>query len=515
MPILKAQQKPTPEPKQPQQEAKREMTAGERRTLVAALMTVMFLGAMDVTVVSIASPRIAADLSGYNIMSFLFSAYTLTSSVTIPIYGKLADLFGRKRVLMFGIVVFLIGSAVCGLSLNMPTLIVGRGIQGIGFGAIFTLVNTIIGDVFPLEQRGRVMGAVGSVWGIASLVGPFVGGLMIDFLNWHWIFGINIPLGLIALILLGFSFKESFVPRRAPFDFAGAVTLALTITLLLIAFDAASLPIRIATGGLAAICLIAFILVEKRAREPIVPHNVTSKMSVMINLATLLAAAVMMGSSIYMPIFMQNVLGYSATVSGLLWLPQSLTWLVMSFTLSAVLIRRGTRWTMVFTSALMLAAYALYCLFTATSPIWMVAIFIAFSGFGLGGVLNATLLVIQETSAETDRGATVAFNQMIKSIAQALGAGLYGGIFNMQMSRALTAHGATEVNLGNPFDSLVAGTSSGAGASSGAGVPIAHAEAVAAFADSLHVIFILLAVFSLVVLIFGALTPQVKLGRKN
>ncbi len=185
-----------------------------KRSIAAALMVAMFLGAVEGTVVTTAIPTIVKDLQGFEIISSVFSVYLLTSAITTPIYGKLSDLYGRKNMLSIGIIIFLIGSFLCGLSQTMYMLIGARAIQGIGAGAIFTVTYTIIGDVFTLEERPKIQGIISSVWGIASLVGPFLGGILIDLLSWHWIFFINLPFGIISVVLIQRNLDEVFEKKN-------------------------------------------------------------------------------------------------------------------------------------------------------------------------------------------------------------------------------------------------------------------------------------------------------------
>ncbi|MCL2883726.1 MAG: MFS transporter, partial [Coriobacteriia bacterium] len=192
------------------------MTARSKNLLILALALAMFLAAVEGTIVTLAIPTIAKDLSGFDLISWVFSAYLFASAVSTPIFGKLCDLFGRKRMLIIGILIFIIGSASCGLSQSMHMLIAFRVLQGIGAGAIFTVPSTIVGDTFPLDQRGKVQGALSVVWGIASLVGPFLGGMLIAVLSWHWIFFINVPIGLVSVIVLQRVFDEQFERRRQP-----------------------------------------------------------------------------------------------------------------------------------------------------------------------------------------------------------------------------------------------------------------------------------------------------------
>lgn len=204
-----------------------------KKNILMALTVAMFLAAVEGTVVTTAIPTISRDLQGFQIISLVFSVYLLASAISTPIYGKLSDLYGRKNMLSIGIIMFLIGSCLCGLSQNMYMLIGFRVIQGLGAGSIFTLTYTIIGDVFTIEERPKVQGIIGTVWGVASLTGPFLGGILIDTLSWHWIFFINMPFGILSVILIQKNIKENFEKKRCKIDFAGIVTLSLAMIIFL------------------------------------------------------------------------------------------------------------------------------------------------------------------------------------------------------------------------------------------------------------------------------------------
>jgi multidrug resistance protein len=208
-----------------------------KRNIITALMVAMFIGAIEGTVVTTAIPTIVKDLSGFGLISWVFSTYFLTSAISTPVYGKLADLYGRKNILCIGITIFLVGSCLCGLSQSMYQLIVFRALQGLGAGSIFTVTYTIVGDIFSLAERTKVQGWLNAVWGIASIIGPFVGGFFIDYLSWHWIFFINVPFGIICIVLLQKYFKESLKRRKPRIDYAGILVLSAAIITLLLGVD--------------------------------------------------------------------------------------------------------------------------------------------------------------------------------------------------------------------------------------------------------------------------------------
>lgn len=378
-----------------------EATQLNKKALTISLMLVMFVGALDITIVSIAAPGIAEVLGGFDLISLLFFTYLLTSSITIPIYGKLADLFGRQKMLTIGICIFALGSALCAMSPSMEILAAARAVQGCGVGAIFTISNTIIGDVFPLAERGKILGLMGSVWGVAGLIGPVIGGIFMDVLSWHWVFIINVPVCLVALIVLRASFKEQFVR------------------------------------------------VEKR--QPMLPRAIFTRPAMIANAAAFLTSAIMIAMGVYLPVYLIVVLGQGATVSGLLLLPQSLTWLVMSFTVGGFLIKYGTRKVMIAAGALLLFTCAWCLLLGQQSNLVFITFVIAITGFGLGGIMTTSMIVAQESVGYENRGAAMGLASMLRTIGQTIGSALTGLFFNNVLSTFFAERGHTGISISDPL----------------------------------------------------------------
>lgn len=372
-----------------------------KKALTVSLMVVVFVAALDITIISIAAPGIAEVLGGFDLISLLFFSYLLTSSITIPLYGKLADIFGRRSMLALGIVIFTVGSALCAASPTMELLTIARGIQGCGTGAIFTITYTIVGDVFPLAERGKVMGMIGAVWGIAGLIGPVAGGLLLDTVGWHWVFLINVPICGIALVVFLKSFDERFT--------------------------------------------------RPQTRQPLFPRALITRPSVIANIAAFLACMVMMGMSVYLPIYLQIVGEQSATISGLVLLPQSITWLIMSITLGGMLIKFGSRKVMIVASLVFLISNAGCLLLVQDTHVALMLIVIALTGFGLGGVMTSTMLIVQESVNYEIRGAAMGLASMLRSIGETVGAGLFGLIFNASLSGYFSARGHADINISDPF----------------------------------------------------------------
>ncbi|WP_054873897.1 MDR family MFS transporter [Oxobacter pfennigii] len=417
----------------------------KKRNIVIALMVAMFLGAVEGTVVTTAMPTIARDLNGFELISWIFSLYLLTSAISTPIYGKLADLYGRKNMLSLGIFIFLVGSSLCGISGNMLQLMVFRCVQGLGAGAILTITYTIVGDIFTLSERAKVQGWISSVWGISSLIGPFLGGFLIDTLSWHWIFFINLPFGILSIILIQRYLDESFKKKKHPIDYAGAFTLSAAIIALLYSFvstgeNKGSFMISMAISLSAAFILfVIFYIIESKAEEPIIPFDTFTKTNALINTVSFLLSAVLMGFDVYLPIYIQTVLGYGPTISGLCLAPMSISWLLSSVILGDVIPKYGAKKVITVSGIVVLLSCILLLTLNAESSLIAIIVYSFFSGFGFGGALATLTIVIQSSVGYEKRGAVTASNSLLRTIGQTIGVSIYGGLLNFNMQYSSSA----------------------------------------------------------------------------
>lgn len=425
----------------------------KKRKIVIAIMVAMFLGAVEGTVVTTAIPTIVKDLNGFELISWIFSVYLLTSAISTPIYGKLSDLYGRKNILSIGIVIFLVGSCLCGLSRSMYQLIAFRAVQGLGAGAIFTVTYTIIGDIFTLSERAKVQGWVSTTWGIASLIGPFLGGFLIDYLSWHWIFFINVPFGILSIILLQRNLRESFQRKKHKIDYAGTIILSFAIIALLYGVlaglkDSAFIIVSLI---LTAAFLVIFYFVEKKAEEPIVPFEIFSKSNAVVNIISFLASAVLMGADVYLPIYMQNVLGFSATISGVSMAPMSLSWLLTSVILAKALLKQGEKVVIAFSTFILLLSCILLLTLKVNSSLILVIIYAFIMGFGFGGGFNTMTIVVQSSVDYSKRGAATACNSLLRTLGQTIGISIFGSIFNLNILNYFNKLGIKDIELNNLY----------------------------------------------------------------
>jgi EmrB/QacA subfamily drug resistance transporter len=429
-----------------------------RALVTAAIMLLSFLAAIEVTVIATAMPRIAADLGGVSLISWVFAVYLLTMAVTTPIFGKLADLFGRRMVVIAGTVLFLAGSALCGLSHSMPALVGWRALQGVGAGAVLPVSITIVGDIYELAERGRVQGFLSSIWGIASIVGPLAGGFLVDNLSWHWVFFVNVPFGLVAIGLIALFFRERVEPKKHRIDYAGALTFTVGMCALLMALltggqrYAWGSPQSLGLLAAAAVFLAAFVLIQTRASEPIVPTRLFAWKEITVsNLGMLVMSAILIGSNAYLPLWVQGVLGYKATSSGLTLIPSSVAWPIAATVCARLLTRRSPR-------------------FTAA----------------IGAV--AFLLTVQTVVPWELRGSSTASNSFVRALGQTTGVAFFGTWLNRGIARAAAAPAAA---------TLASASDPPAGA---AAVPTR--EALAAGLHGLFVLFVVLAVLSVIAVAF-------------
>lgn len=417
---------------------------GRRGLILAALMCTMMLAAMDTTIVSTAIPQIVADLGGFRLFIWVFSIYLLAQTVTIPIYGKLSDLFGRKPVLIVGTLIFLVGSAACSLSWDMISLIVFRGVQGLGAGAIMATVATLAGDLYDIRERGAVQGWLSSVWGVAAITGPLLGGTFAEYMSWHWIFLVNLPVGAVALVLIASQLHEDFERGHPKIDYAGSVLVLASVGLIMFgvlqggqAWAWASTP-SLAIFAVALLLLALTVWVERRAPEPVMPGALWRRpVLVGSNLAMIGMGIVMMAPSSYLPTFLQSVQGLGAIGAGLVLAAMSLGWPAASALSSRLYLRVGFRDTAMLGAVLMVAASLAFLLMPSPQPVWAITLDQVTLGAGFGLLSTSLLVGIQSVVGWAERGVVTGANMFSRYLGQSLGAAMFGAIFNAAIARRL------------------------------------------------------------------------------
>jgi EmrB/QacA subfamily drug resistance transporter len=436
------------------------VTKRERTVTLIGIMVALLLGALDQTIVATAMPKILQDLNGLNLYTWVVTAYLLASTSMIPIYGKLSDLYGRKVVVLIGVVLFLAGSILSGQSHSMIELIIFRAIQGLGSAGIFSTAFTVIADLFTPAERGKYQGIFGAVFGIASVIGPWLGGFLTDNLSWRWVFYVNMPIGLIALLLIVLQMPplKPTLERKVKIDFLGSAMLLLGIVPLLLALSLGGQAFPwgswqvIGFFALGVVGILLFILVERRASEPIIPFDLFRNRTYVIgNVASLLINGVaFFGAIVFLPIYMVMVVGVSASAAGLTIMPLTLG-LVVTSLISGQLVSRTGRYKVLLLAgtAVVLVGYVLMLGLTATSNRWDVTWRMIILGVGIGPALPIYNLAIQNAVNQREIGAATSSTLFFRQIGSTVGIAVFGTILATVLAARLPVYMPQELRGGN------------------------------------------------------------------
>lgn len=405
-----------------------------RRWITAGLLLGMSLGALEATVVSTAMPTVIATLGGLAHYSWVFSAYLLTSTASVPIWGRLSDLYGRRRLYLAGVLVFIVGSALSGAAGSMTQLILFRAIQGLGAGAIIPLGMTIVGELYSLDERARAQALFSGVWGVASIAGPLVGGYITDALSWPWVFYLNLPFGVLAMGVIAAAYPAAPPTTQARIDWPGAALLFGGVTALLVALsDAAPMPWAWMAAALGL--LAAFVLVERRAAQPILPLDLFDNLVVSRSLAVaFLVGTAMFGAIAFVPLFVQAVLGGSATEAGTTLTPLFLGWVLSSIAGARLSVRTGYRRVTTAGVALIAVGFAMLVLMEVDSGRTMLLLSALVLGCGMGLSMLSLLLAIQHGVERPRLGLATSLNQFSRSIGAAVGVAIMGAMLARSMA---------------------------------------------------------------------------------
>ncbi|WP_240985125.1 MDR family MFS transporter [Acididesulfobacillus acetoxydans] len=412
--------------------------------VLVSVMLAMFMAAVEGTIVATAMPSIVGDLGGFTLFSWVFSAFLLAQTVTIPIYGKLADLYGRKPVFVLGVVVFLAGSTLCGLATSMNQLIFYRLIQGVGAGAVQPIATTIVGDIYNLEERAQVQGYLSGVWGFASIIGPAVGGLFVQYARWSWVFWINIPVGLLSALGIILFFRETVTQRAHKVDYLGSGLIFVAISALMVVLIQAgtvwpwgSAPVLGLLAVFAAGSLL-FVVREKRATEPVMPLEIWhDRLITVANLASLTTGIVLVGIDTFLPTFVQGVMNKTPIVAGFALAVMSIGWTLSATVAGRMILRLGYRRTAL-GGGLWLVIGSVFFVTLQPSRGWFWAAGGSFLvGVGMGLARTVFIVAVQSSVAWEMRGAATAANMFTGILGNTVGAALLGGVLNNRMTAYL------------------------------------------------------------------------------
>lgn len=479
--------------------------------LLASLLLVMFLAALDQTIVSTALPTIVGELGGLHLLSWVVTAYLLASTVVVPLYGKFGDLYGRKRVLQVAIVLFLAGSVLCGMAQDMTELIIFRALQGLGGGGLMVVAMAAIGDVIPPAERGRYQGLFGGVFGLATVVGPLAGGFLVEHLSWRWIFYINLPLGLLALLVIGSVFRPHTARVKHVIDYFGAffLTLALSSLVLITSLGGSTLKWMsldiLCLSLFAIIGVIGFIIEQRVAVEPIMPlHLFRHRTFVLAGLIGFTVGVSLFGSMTFLPLYMQVVKNASPTGAGLQMLPLMGSLLVVSAVTGRLISHWGRyRVFPILGTFLQVIAMALLSRLDLESSMLQMNLYMGLLGAGLGMVMQVLILAAQNSVELRHMGVATSGATLFRSIGGSIGVSVFGALFSHELMSRLASN--FPASAGSPANLSAADVHA---------LPVALQQAyLEAFSGAMHWVFLVACMISAVAFALSWLVQEAPLRK--
>jgi EmrB/QacA subfamily drug resistance transporter len=481
-----------------------------RAPVIGAVMASMFMVAIEATIVSTAMPQIVGQLGGLRLYSWVFSSFLLTQTAMTVLFGKLADIKGRKPIMLLGIAIFLIGSILAGFAWSMPSMIVFRLIQGAGAGAVQPVALTIVADLYPAHERGKVQGYLASVWAISAVLGPLAGGLIMRELTWPWVFWINVPVGIAAAI--GFITFLHEVPKqeKRSIDIAGSVLFTFGVASLMTALtDVGTAGKHLEFPAIASFCICSYLFIrqEKRAPDPMISFSLWSRKPIALsNGASVLASMTLMGLTTFLPMYVQGVLHQSAVVAGLTLTMMLVGWPSGATVATRLFQKLGLREIMILGSALIPVGAASFSFLTPSSSPLQAGCGSLVMGFGMGLLSVSSLILIQEIVDFTHRGSVTSSNVFARNLGSMFGASVFGAIMNIALSHS-ASKGAGPITS-EQIKKLLEATAS-------SGVPESLTKIADVLQASLHQTFIAMFVISLSILALTIWVPPVVISKRE
>lgn len=473
--------------------------------VTAGIMLSLFLASMESTVVATALPTIVGQLGGLEHFSWVFSAYMLASTTTVPLYGKLSDIYGRRKLYVFAMALFLAGSILSGQAQSMTQLILARALQGVGAGGIMPLAFILIGEMFTLEQRAKMQGFFSGVWGVSSIAGPLLGGFLVDQLSWRWIFYVNIIPGLLAAALVAFAWRDHIQSQeRGAVDYMGAVLLSASVIALLLGLMDFGTSSSWALIALSVVLFAALTWVESRAADPILPISLFRSDRLFSTSIThgVFTGWALFGSISFIPLFVQSVLGTSATQAGITITPLLLGWVAASIIGTRLLLKVGyRRLAITGTSLLVIGAFFLSRVGADTSQTLMM-VFVTLMGIGMGFSIPPFLIAVQTTVERRHLGTATSTMQFSRSIGGTIGVSVMGAALSIRLASNLNASGLDPELVSQLLD------------------PLPGAQAVIdeslrfAVANAIHLVFVIAFVAAALGLVMTLFAPHIHLTEK-
>jgi len=477
--------------------------------IIGAVAAVLLLASLGQTIVSTALPTIVGELGGLDHLTWVVTAYLLSSTVVAPIYGKLGDLYGRKIVLQAAILIFLGGAVLSGLATSMTFLIIARAVQGLGGGGLMVVAMTVVADVIPPRQRGKVQGLFGSVFGVATIVGPLLGGFFVEHLSWHWIFFANLPIGVLALSVIALAFRQKPERQSHKIDYLGAVLLTGTLSSVVLftslggnTFPWTSLPI-VTLMVMSAVFLVAFIVVEARAPEPMLPLQLFANRTFLVSIGVLfIVGLAMFGSTTFLPLFLQTAKGISPSASGMQLLPMMVGMFGASILSGQFMSRTGHYKALpIFGTAMMVVGLALLGTMQLDTDSLVIGLYMFIFGVGLGPINTVAITATQNAVPQNLLGVATAGTTLFRQIGGSIGVSVFGAIFSARL--------VAELGGAMPEGGTSAAFNSQALA---ALPPAAHQMILEAFARALHPVFFVAAGASVLAFLLTWLLKEVPLA---